>query len=145
MLNQDEQQILEKGIMIQQQQFQYYLVLAVLLLILSWSLYFAMSHSGILITTIIFSIGIWYFPWRYYQQKKALELDLKEGRKIEIYTVVYSTYSRNINRLEPYYYLSTDDENFEVTKLIYDNLKTNDRVKIIYTPQSKTILDIKLL
>lgn len=145
MLNEIEHQFLQKTLTQQQQQFQYYVVLAVILLLLSWGLFFVLKRNGIFVVSILMSIGIWYYPWRYYQKVKKIREDLIKSKKINITTSIYSKKISKINRIQPYYYIYTDDDCFEVNQRIYNHLQENQKVRISYVPISKTILEIKVL
>lgn len=145
MLNEIEQQFLQKTLTQQQQQLQYYIVLAIILLLLSWGLFFAIKRNGILIVSILMSVGIWYYPWRYYQKIQGIKKDLENEQKIKVTTSIYSKNISRINRIQPYYYIYTNDDCFEVNKAIYNSLEEHQTVLISYAPVSKTILDIQLL
>lgn len=145
MITETERAFLQKELLQNQQQLQYYLSLAVILLLLSWGIFFALQRNGSLIIAVILSIGIWYYPWRYYKKVNALKSDLSSGEKLFLTTTVYGKGIRKINRLQPYYYLYTDDEDFEVSKAIYNALDYDQRIKLAYTPTSKTILKIDIL
>ena len=97
------------------------------------------------ITAGIISILIWYFPLRCYKRLKAISLELYNKQKIEIRTIIYGKSISKINRLEPYYYIYTEEETFEVNKAIFNKLQKETKVHIIYTAVSKTILDLKII
>jgi len=143
MLNDTEQNILRKALLHNKGQMSYYLVLAVLLIILSWGLYLTLQRSGALILAIIISCSIWYYPWRYYQKVKAIESDLAKQEKIDISTIVYGKGISKINKIQPYYYIYTEEEDFEVDKHLYNALKEDDKIRVVYAATSKIILGLK--
>ena len=116
--------------------------MAVIVIGLSWFLYFALRRSGTLIIAIILSIGLWYYPWRYFQKAKLLRLDIAGKEKITVTTLVYAKKISKINRLQPYYYLYTEEEDFEVDKSLYQSITPPQELTITYTPYSKSILNI---
>ena len=142
MIDNTEQEYLNKLLVHCEQQQRYYLTMAIILIILSWFLYFALRRSGTLLIAVILSIGLWYYPWRYFQRAKLLRLDLQEQQKTTLHTVIYAKDISKINRLQPYYYCYTDEEDFEISKSLYNSLKPPQNVTITYAPNSKTILTI---
>lgn len=140
MLDNSEQEYLSKLLIHCEQQQRYYLTLAVLLILLSWGLYFALRRPGTLLIALILSVGLWYYPWRYYQRAKLLRLDLQEQQKITLTTVVYAKYISKINRLQPYYYWQSEEEDFEVSKVQYNSLTVPQTITITYASHSKTVL-----
>lgn len=145
MITENERLFLQKTLLQNQQQLQYYLVLAVILILLSWGLWGALRKTSTLIVSLLLSVGIWYYPWRYYQKTKALAKDLQTGEKVTIQTSIHSKSISNINRIQPYYYIYTDDETFEVNKALYQKIDLEQDVQITYASTSKTILGIELL
>lgn len=137
-----EQEYLNQLLLHCEQQQRYYLTMAVIVIILSWVLYFSLRRSGTLIIAVILTVGLWYYPWRYYQRAKLLRLDLQNKEKLTLTTVVYAKDISKINRLQPYYYLYTDEEDFEVSELLYKSINVPQEVTITYAPHSKTILDL---
>lgn len=144
MIDNIEQEYLYKLLVQCEHQQKYYLTMAVIVITLSWFLYFALKRPGALIIAIILSVGLWYYPWRYFQRAKLLRLDLTEKGKITTPTVVYAKKISKINRLQPYYYLYTDEEDFEVDKSLYQSISPPQELTITYTPHSKTILNISI-
>lgn len=142
MIDNLEQEYLNKLLIQCEQQQRYYLTVAVIVIGLSWFLYFALRRSGTLIIAIILSIGLWYYPWRYFQKAKLLRLDIAGKEKITVTTLVYAKKISKINRLQPYYYLYTEEEDFEVDKSLYQSITPPQELTITYTPYSKSILNI---
>lgn len=142
MIDNSEQEYLNKLLIQCEQQQRYYLTMAVIIIGLSWFLYFSLRRSGTLIIAIILSVGLWYYPWRYFQKAKNLRLDIAEKGKITLTTLVYAKKISKINRLQPYYYLYTEEEDFEVNKSLYQNITPPQELTITYTPYSKSILNI---
>jgi hypothetical protein len=141
MLDSTEQEYLNIILGQCEQQQRYYLTMAVVLIALSWLLYFALRRPGGLIVAIIFSVGLWYYPWRYYKKASLVRLDLAAQEKITLTTVVYAKDISKINRLQPYYYWLTEEEDFEVSKVLYNSLLPPQNVTLTYTPHSKTVLN----
>ncbi|MGH1337717.1 MAG: hypothetical protein ACRBFS_16475 [Aureispira sp.] len=142
MIDNTEQEYLSKILLHCEQQQRYYLTMAIILILLSWFFYFALRRPGALVIALILSIGLWYYPWRYFQRAKLLRLDLQEKQKLVLTTVIYAKDISKINRLQPYYYCYTEEEDFEITKSLYHSIEPPHEVTITYTPNSKTILTI---
>lgn len=142
MIDDIDQEYLNRLLLHCQQQQRYYLTMAILLIGLSWFLYFALRRSGTLIIAIILSVGLWYYPWRYFQRAKLIRLDLQSKETTTITTVVYTKIISKINRLQPYYYWYTEEEDFEVSKTLYNSIQPPQNVTITYAPYSKTILKV---
>lgn len=143
MLTPDQQTVLHKKKHEYLIRFRYYAVLAVLLIILVWGLYFSLNRTGTLLIASILSVGIWYYPYRFYKKIKRINKDLQIGEPVLLQTSIDGKSESKINRLETYYYLHTPEEDFEVSKMIYDNLKENDQIRVLYTPVSQTILALE--
>ena len=47
--------------------------------------------------------------------------------------------------MEPYYYIYTEEETFEVNKALFNKLKEETKVHIMYTAVSKTILSLEII
>lgn len=145
MLTTDQQAILNKKKHEYQVRLRYYTVLAVLLIIFVWVLYFELKRTGTMLIAIVLSLAIWYYPYRYNKKIKKIDKDLKNGETILLNTSIYAKSTSKINRLETYYYLHTDEEDFEVSKMIYDNFKENTKIRVLYTPVSQTILALEIV
>lgn len=142
MINANEQAYLSKLLAASEQQFRYYLMMAVIIIILSWVFYFTLRRPGAMIVAVILSVGLWYYPWRYFQKAQHLRLDLEEREKITLTTTIYDKSISKINRLQPYYYCHTNEEDFEINKALYNNIQVPQQATITYTPNSCTILHI---
>ncbi|MFK7796694.1 MAG: hypothetical protein AB8E82_04515 [Aureispira sp.] len=142
MINATEQAYLSKLLAESEQQFRYYLTMAAVIIILSWGLYFALRRPGAMIIALILSVGLWYYPWRYFQKAQLLRLDLEEQEKITLTTTIYDKKISKINRLQPYYYCYTDEEDFEVNQALYNSIQVPQQATITYAPNSGTILHI---
>ena len=145
MLNEQQQSILTQKKQEYQVRLRYYTILAVLLIILVWVLYFEVQRTGTMLIASILSLAIWYYPYRYNKKIKRIDKDLQSGETILLNTSIYAKSSSKINRLETYYYLHTDEEDFEVSKMIYDNFKENTKIRVLYTPVSQTILALEIV
>ena len=143
MLTDFEQGVLEKALKRNEDRLRYYLVLAVLLIIFSWFLFLSLQRSGALVLAVVVSVAMWYYPWRYYQKVKLIRQDLTHSEKLEISTLVYAKSISKINRLEPYYYIYTEEEDFEVDKFVYNNLPEDAKIRVVYAVHSKTILGLE--
>ena len=144
-MNDEEIEILKKFLRFNKSRLNYYLALAVILIILSWILFLATFVPGFLISALIITFGIGYYPLRYYKIVRNLEEDLLSRNKIELVTLIYAKKISRINRLQPYYYIFTDEEDFEVFEAVYNALKEQSRVRIIYAARSKTIFKFEML
>ena len=140
-----EQQLLQNALLENQVQQRYYLTLAGVLMLLSWIYYGMTRRPGALWIAVFTSVAIWYYPWRYYQRVQALQRDLAAGIKAQLTTEVYAKKKSRINRLQPYYYLYTDEVIFEVSEALYQQLEVPQQVYIEYAPESQTILKINPL
>ena len=140
MFNQEEQEILKKALIKQRFYYNYYSSLAVILIIFVWWLYFAIPRTAFLINALILSIGIWYFPFRHYCLYKLIKKDLNFGEIVEVNTFLYAKKASKFNRLQPYYFLYTDNGTFEVDKAIFDVFKVQVYLRIRYSNYSRTIL-----
>lgn len=140
-----EQQLLQNALLETQVQQRYYLTLAGVLMLLSWIYYGMTRRPGALWIAVFTSVAIWYYPWRYYQRVQALQRDLAAGIKAQLTTEVYAKKKSRINRLQPYYYLYTDEVVFEVSEALYQQLEVPQQVYIEYAPESQTILKINSL
>ena len=94
---------------------------------------------------LLLTFGIGYYPLRYYKIVRNLEEDLLSRNKIELVTLIYAKKISRINRLQPYYYIFTDEEDFEVSEAVYNALKEQSRVRIVYAARSKTIFKFEML
>ncbi|MCH2022597.1 MAG: hypothetical protein MK207_08985 [Saprospiraceae bacterium] len=144
-LNEADIKILHNSLNFHKNRMNYYWSLGIILVFLSWLLFVILKSLGLLISAALISIAIWYFPLRHYKKIKAINLDLSNNEKTEISTMIYGKSISKINRLEPYYYIYTTEETFEVKKTIFNSLQKEMQVNIIYTAISKTILDFKIL
>ena len=140
-----EQEYLQAALLESQIQQRYYVTLAGILMILSWIYYGMTRRPGALWLAIFTSIAIWYYPWRYYQRGKAIKRDLEAGIKQTLTTEVYAKQKSRINRIQPYYYLYTEEETFEVKENLYQQINIPQRVYLEYAPESCLILTIKRL
>ena len=145
MLTDFEQGILKKALKRNEGRLRYYLILAVVLIVFSWFLFLAFQRSGALVLAVVVSLAIWYYPWRYYKKIKLIRQDLARGEKLELSTVVYGKHISKINRLEPYYYIYTEEEDFEVDKFVYNNLSEDAKIRVVYAAHSKIILELKVV
>lgn len=142
MISPTEQAYLSKLLTASEQQLRYYLTMAVVIIIFSWFLYFALRRPGAMIIALILSVGLWYYPWRYFQKAQLLRLDLEEQEKVTITTTIYDKSKSKINRLQPYYYCHTDEEDFEINQALYNSIQIPQNSTITYAPNSGTILHI---
>lgn len=124
--------------------YRYYFSLAILLMFFSWFLCLSVQRPSYWIFAIIVTIAIWYYPWRYHKKVQAIRKDLKDLALKTLETSVYSTSISNINRLEPYYYLHTDDRiDFEIEQELYKILKEGQQIEITYFVHSKIIVALR--
>jgi hypothetical protein len=144
-MNDEEIAILKKFLRFNKSRLNYYLALAVILIMLSWILFLATYITGFLISALIITFGIGYYPMRYYKIVSNLKEDLLSKDKIELVTLIYAKKISRINRLQPYYYIFTDEEDFEVSEAVFNALNEQSRVRIIYAARSKTIFKFEML
>ena len=144
-MNDEEIAILKKFLRFNKSRLNYYLSLAVILIMLSWILFLATYITGFLISALIITFGIGYYPLRYYKIVNNLKEDLLSKDKIELVTLIYAKKISRINRLQPYYYIFTDEEDFEVSEAVFNALNEQSRVRIIYAARSKTIFKFEML
>lgn len=145
MFSPSETKMLELLLQESQRQVTYYATLAGILTIFAWFSYGATRRNGSLIIAIILSVAIWYYPWRYYSKGKAIKADLEQQQKITCATVIEDKYVSKINRLKPYYYICTDEADFEVEKADYDKLQIGQAIQLSYAEESLIILDLNLI
>lgn len=131
---------LQKALKKQQFYYKHYSSLAVVLIICSWVLYFAVPRFGFLMNAVVLSIGICYYPFRHYRCYTNIKKDLENGILLDIETFLYAKKQSNINRLQAYYYLYTEDETFEVDEALFHTYKTQVHLRIQYAKESKTIV-----
>lgn len=145
MFDNSERALLQNAFLESQVQLRYYLTLAAVVIIFSWVFYGMTRRSGALIIASITTVAIWYYPWRYYQKGLALKRDLQLGTKKSLTTEIYAKKKSRINRIQPYYYLYTDEEVFEVSENLYQQMPIPQTVYLEYAPESATILSLKLI
>ena len=145
MLEKADTVILQNALLRAYGRWVYYRNMALLLLLFSWGLYLAVPRTAFLIQALILTAGIAYYPIRHYLKFKNIKADLAEGSLCQIETFLYAKKKSNINRLQPYYYLYTNDQTFEVEASVYAVLNEQSALKIRYAPRSKVLVAFQII